>query len=222
VSVGSLLCSCCGHEADAFLPFGRIRRENARCPACGALERHRLLALLFDRRPALLAGVRSILHLAPEPPLTRRLARPGVVYVKADLMASGVSVHLDLTRLPFADRTFDGVLCNHVLEHVPDDRRALAELRRILQPGGWAILQSPVDHRLERTLEDPAVTDPAERERLYGQRDHVRQYGRDYGARLREAGFLVDLVPFGALADEERSRRHALLPEHVHLCRSAA
>jgi len=218
----TLVCPCCGHEASAFLPFGRIPRANALCPVCGALERHRLLALLFERRPSLLAGARSVLHVAPERPLTWRLARPGVVYVTCDLMAPSVSVRLDLTRLPFADRTFDAVLCNHVLEHVPDDRRALAELRRVLRPSGWAILQSPVDHRLEHTLEDPTVTDPAERERLFGQKDHVRQYGRDYAARLREAGFVVERVPFGAVADEMQSRRHALLPEHVHLCRSAA
>ncbi|HEX7085346.1 MAG TPA: class I SAM-dependent methyltransferase [Vicinamibacterales bacterium] len=218
----ALACPCCGHEASAFLPFGRIPRTNAQCPDCGALERHRLLALLFDRRPSLLAGARTVLHVAPERPLTRRLARPGAVYVTCDLMAPGVSVRLDLTRLPFADRTFDAVLCNHVLEHVPDDRRAMAELRRVLRPSGWAILQSPVDSRLERTLEDPTVTDPAERERLFGQKDHVRQYGRDYAARLQDAGFALELIPFGVLADAMDTRRHALLPEHVHLCRSAA
>jgi len=218
----TLACPCCGHEDAAFLPFGRIPRTNAQCPNCGALERHRLLALLFERRPSLLAGIRSVLHVAPERPLRWRLARPGVVYVTGDLMAPEVSVRLDLTRLPFADGTFDAVLCNHVLEHVPDDRRAMAELRRVLRPSGWAILQSPVDNRLERTLEDPTVTDPAERERLFGQKDHVRQYGRDYATRLRDAGFAVEQIRFDAIADATLARRHALLPEAVHLCRSAA
>lgn len=214
----SLVCSCCGHACEAFLPFGLRPRRDARCPACGALERHRLLALFLEARTDLLTRGSRLLHMAPEPPLASRVKRADLHYVGADLGPGLVSARMDITRLPFQDATFDAIICNHVLEHIPDDRAAMSELLRMLAPGGWAILQSPLDSRRAETLEDPSVTDPCERERLFGQRDHVRQYGRDYGDRLRHAGFHLDIVPFEAIADEQRRRRHALLPEDVYLC----
>jgi SAM-dependent methyltransferase len=121
-------------------------------------------------------------------------------------------------RLPFRDGAFDALLCHHVLEHVPDDRAAMRELRRVLRPGGWAILQSPIRSRLEATLEDPAVTDPRERERLFGQRDHLRQYGRDYADRLRAAGFEVRAERFFDELPPERRARHGLKDETIWLC----
>jgi SAM-dependent methyltransferase len=91
---------------------------------------------------------------------------------------------IDLTNLPYPDASFDVVLANHVLEHVADNARALAEIHRVLRPGGWAMLQVPIAHKLEHTREDASVTSPCERERLFGQRDHVRLYGRNYPDRL--------------------------------------
>ena len=100
---------------------------------------------------------------------------------------------VDLTRIPHANASFDSVLCCHVIEHIPDDRRAMRELRRVLAPGGFGILQTPVQS-MDRTVEDPSVTDPAERRRRFGQPDHVRVYGRDFHDRLRETGFRVHRI----------------------------
>jgi len=216
-----MYCPCCDTES-AFLPFGVKPRQNARCPHCGALERHRLLWLFLHSRHQLLSAGMRLLHVAPEPILRRLFeATPGVHYISADLDAAS-GVRLDITRLPFAPGTLDGVVCNHVLEHVPEDRAALRELRRALRPTGWAILQSPLDGRREETYEDPSVTDPGERERLFDQFDHVRIYGRDYATRLRAAGFHVDVVTFAETLQPDDVTRCGLRSENIYLCRPAA
>jgi len=126
--------------------------------------------------------------MAPESCLTKEL-RKHYEYVSVDMYSPEVQTKTDITALCFSDECFDAIICNHVLEHVPDDRKAMSELYRVLKHGGWGSIQVPIEG--ERTLEDPAVIDPVERERLYGQSDHVRQYGEDFRERLQEAGFDV-------------------------------
>lgn len=183
-------CPCCD---GSFAEFIRHRgRPHARCPRCGALERHRLLWLYLTERTDLLSSPRSLLHFAPEPAYERRLkAIPGLRYVSADLDSPLAMDAVDIMDMPYADGSFDAVLCSHVLEHVNDDRRAMREIRRVLRPGGWAILMSPIDGRRTTTLEDPSITTPADRHRVFGQSDHVRLYGHDFATRLAEAGFAV-------------------------------
>lgn len=183
-------CPCCGSSFARFLPHRG--RKRAKCPRCGALERHRVLWLYLERETDLFRAPGSLLHIAPEYSLLRSLSRlDGLNYVTGDL-DSPLAVHqLDLMDLPFADESFDYLLCNHVLEHVADDWRALAEIHRVLAPGGWAVLMCPVDGRRATTLEDPAAVTPEQRHRAFGQSDHVRLYGRDYADRLAEAGFSV-------------------------------
>ena len=189
----------------------RLRRPDAQCPRCGALERHRLLWLYLERATGLARGGLTVLHVAPEPVLSERLASiPGLRVVTIDLESPLARVRADLTRLPFRDRVFDVALCLHVLEHVLDDRAAMRELLRVLAPGGFGILQSPFDPARERTFEDASVTTPAERERVFGQRDHVRIYGRDYTARLREAGFEVEEIDYGRSLRPDEIRRFGL------------
>ena len=194
-------------------------RLSARCPVCGAHERHRLIWLychartdLFDGRP------KRLLHVAPEPCLTRELRRVDALeYVGADLERRHATVRMDVTAILFGDASFDVILCNHVLEHVPEDRKAMRELLRVLKPGGWAIMQVPI--KGETTQEDATVTSAAERTRLYGQHDHVRQYGRDYAERLRAAGFLVEVDPFAAgLTPSQRERYGVLADEELYRC----
>jgi SAM-dependent methyltransferase len=183
-------CPCCDGSFDEFI---RHRgRPHAKCPRCGALERHRLLWLYLTERTNLLSSRCSLLHFAPERSYAERLKpRPGLRYVTADLDSPLAMDKVDIMDMPYADGSFDAVLCNHVLEHVDDDRVAMQEIRRVLRPGGWAILMTPIDATRATTLEDPAITTPAERHRVFGQSDHVRLYGRDFAARVADAGFAV-------------------------------
>lgn len=213
-------CPICHWRFREFRSAGLARRANARCPRCGSLERHRLQWLFFRHRTNLFTGPGRVLHFAPEPCFEPRLrAIPGIHYVTADIVEPDVAVRLDITRIPFADDSFDVILCSHVLEHVPDDGAAMAELFRVLRPGGWALLQVPIDASRERTFEDPNVVDPAEREELFGQADHVRVYGRDYGERLEAAGFEVRVDDFAGGLDERLVTMHALVREPLYLCR---
>jgi ubiquinone/menaquinone biosynthesis C-methylase UbiE len=112
-------------------------------------------------------------------------------YVTADLESPLADVKLDIQEMPFGDNEFDVVICNHVLEHVPNDRKAIGEIYRVLKKGGFAILQVPTDYSMEKTYEDPSITDPLEREKHFRQKDHYRLYGRDYLNRIKEAGFII-------------------------------
>lgn len=200
-------CPICGHSARRFLAYGLVPRNDARCPSCGSLERHRFAWLylaqrtdLFDMRP------KRVLHIAPETCFAGRFAqRIGSGYITADLRPQFVAESIDLERIPHRDDSFDVVYCSHVLEHVPDDRRAMAEMRRVLKHDGWAMILVPITS--EQTIEDPSITDPHERERLFGQHDHVRRYGPDFVERLEEAGLGVTVATVSQLvgaADAER------------------
>ncbi len=137
----------------------------------------------------------KVLHIAPERCFSRRFAKMlGANYVTADLESPLADVMIDVQQMPFGDEDFDVVFCNHVLEHVPDDRRALREIFRVMKNGGWGVVMSPVDLSREKTFEDPAATTPALRAASHGQHDHLRIYGADYLHRLSEAGFSVEFM----------------------------
>lgn len=183
-------CPCCDSTFSRFLPHRG--RTHAKCPRCGALERHRVLCLFLERETDIFEKPGALLHIAPEYAFLRRFARTrGLRYVTGDFDSALASHKLDVMDLPFEAESFDSLICNHVLEHVVDDRRALAEIHRVLRPGGWAVLMCPVDYRRATTFEDPTVLTPEDRHRAYGQSDHARLYGRDYPDRLAEAGFSV-------------------------------
>ena len=143
---------------------------------------------------------------------TQRRRAPNVVYLSVDLESTLAMKHMDVTRLDLPDANFDVIFCNHVLEHVVDDRSAMRELLRVLRPEGWAILQTPVDLARERTDEDVSVTDPAQRLHRFGQRDHVRRYGRDFFDRLAECGWKVTRDRFVTTLGESATLRYALDP----------
>lgn len=150
------------------------------------------------------------MHVSPERALAGWLStRERIDHVSVDLDSPLASVKADLCELPFADASFDFAVCVHTLEHVPDDRRALRELYRVLRPGGRAVLQVPPSD-LAETREDPSVTDPLERERLFGQYDHVRLCGADYPARIAEAGFEVERLDFVETLEPELRSKHGL------------
>jgi SAM-dependent methyltransferase len=198
-------CPFCNAGLRRFRPFGldfpvlkekRIvgggRRLNAQCPNCGSLDRERLLYLFLLHKTDLLSRPQRLLHVAPEPRLAAKLkAIAGLDYLTADIAMPDVMVRMDLTDIQFPDRSFDAIICNHVLEHIEDDARAMSELHRTLKTGGWAILQVPISLTLQTTYEDFSITDATAREQAFGQEDHVRIYGQDYGERLTRAGFTV-------------------------------
>lgn len=142
--------------------------------------------------------------MAPEPALSAVIGKhSNIDYLTADLNSASAMVKMDITEIDYPDQSFDVIICNHVLEHIIDDSRAMSELRRVLKSGGWGILQVPISLSLAQTYEDFSITDPTEREQVFGQSDHVRIYAIDYLDRLKESGFQVD--PFAWWTDREFS-----------------
>lgn len=215
-------CPVCHSRYRKFMPYGRISRDNALCPSCLALERHRLMWLFLKDRTDFFNAPHKLLHIAPELCFIERFeALENINYVTADLESPLAKVKMDIHDIPFEANSFDVCFCNHVMEHVADDHQAMSEICRTLKPGGWAILQVPFFPPLpEITEEDPSVTDPNEREKRYGQSDHVRKYGLDYPDRLRKAGFEVDENDFVKELDPQLVALHGLPAEEIiYLCR---
>ncbi len=183
-------CPLCGYYGN-FGPFGSPPRYDARCPNCAALERHRLIAL-YLRRNEVLTKDHRLLHFAAEGPLRKFVGRKVGAYETAELRADTNPDHVvNIEAIDLPDASFDRVMCNHVLEHV-DDAKALAELFRVLRPGGIAFLTTPVCEGWAQTYENPEITSREGRFLHFGQNDHARFYGRDIRDRIRAAGFRLE------------------------------
>jgi len=179
------------------------------------------MSLYFPARTNLFDGTpKKMLHIAPERHFVRMFANiKGLDYLSGDLSRSLAMVKMDITKIQYPDASFDVIYCSHVLEHIPDDRLAMSELYRVLKPGGWAILQVPQADQ-DVTYEDFSITDPVEREKQFGQYDHVRWYGRDYKDRLAQVGFQVTVDHFVRDLDPSQAKLYGLmLSENVYLCR---
>lgn len=211
-----------GRSYRKFFPYGygNTQRENALSPGTNSLERHRLLWLYLKGETDFFDTPKKVLHVAPEQCFYSRFrAMKNLDYTTADLNSPIADISMDIHNIPFEDDLFDVVFCNHVLEHVTDDAQCMRELRRVLKPGGLAIMQVPLDIHLDKTFEDPTITDPAERERLFGQYDHVRQYGLDYSERLQKAGFVVTPVDYNQKLTPEAFERYRLpVGEILYVC----
>ncbi|UCH74102.1 MAG: class I SAM-dependent methyltransferase [Rhodospirillales bacterium] len=202
---GTLHCPVCDGRFRKFLPFGLNGRRNARCPGCGSLERHRFLWLLLRDDYKLLRRRARVLHVAPEPAIRDALAANRAIrYVSVDLFDPTADRAADLAALPFPSGAFDTVICSHVLEHVADDRAAMAELHRVLARGGRAAIMVPLDLTRAATFEDPTIDTAAGRNAAFGHPYHVRICGADYGDRLRSAGFAVRQVRSNMLSAHYR------------------
>lgn len=195
-------------------------RLNARCPRCKSDDRSRLIYLYLKNKTNIFYENLKVLHVAPEMGLQKVfMAHPNIDYVSADLDSPLAMVKMDITDIRYEDNSFDVIICNHVLEHIPDDRKAMSELYRVLKLGGWAILQVPISLSLNKTYEDKTVTIPEEREKLFGQYDHVRLYGTDYKNRLEKIGFCVDIYNFIKEFGESNSDRYRLPKnESIYVC----
>lgn len=206
-------CPVCGSKYRKFLPYGRVvKRENALCPGCLSLERHRIMWLFLRDHTDFFTADLKVLHIAPEYCFIKRFkALDNLDYITGDIESPLADVKLDIRDIPFDDNTFDTVICNHTLEHVDNDRKAMKEFYRILKPGGWAVLNSPINEKRDTTYEDFSIADPAEREKHFGQRDHVREYGLDYTHRLAEAGFFIKTTDIIKDLSPEQIERYGLL-----------
>lgn len=207
-------CPVCGKHFRKFLPYGYGKAMgNRMCPKCLSLERHRLIWLYLKQRSNFFEAPLKVLHFAPEQPFLKRFrALKNLDYTTADLDSPIADLHLDVTNIDLPDNQYDVVICNHVLEHVNDVNKAFSEIKRILKPGGWAILMVPINPDVD-TWEDPSITDPEERKRCFGQYDHVRQFGRDYAQVLANAGFKVDADRiYYELTEEQRQRMRLARP----------
>ncbi|HXA00492.1 MAG TPA: methyltransferase domain-containing protein [Cytophagaceae bacterium] len=216
-------CPVCSHTYRKFLPYGRVSRPNALCPSCLALERHRLMWLYLNEKTNFFKADLKVLHIAPEHCFIDRFeALKNLDYITADLESPLAKVKMDIHKIPFADNTFDVAFCNHVMEHVESDVKALSEIYRVLKPTGWAIIQSPMDLSLEKTYEDLSIISPAAREKAYGQNDHVRTFGRDYKERLEKGGFKVKEDKYVMEIPAEKVMKYALpADEVIYLCSKA-
>ncbi|WP_350285201.1 methyltransferase domain-containing protein [uncultured Croceitalea sp.] len=195
-----------------FLPYGYENpREGVLSPSTLSLERHRLLWLYLKNETNFFTDNLKLLHFAPEQAFYHRFKKlKNIDYTTTDLNSPLADVKADICNLPFEDAQFDVILCNHVLEHIPDDTTAMKELYRILKPGGWGIFQIPQDLKRATTFEDDSITDKKERAKIFGQYDHVRVYGRDYFDKLRRVGFKVEEEDYTAMVGAEEVERYRL------------
>ncbi len=195
-----------------FLSYGYgNQRNNVLSPSTLSLERHRLLWLYLKNETDFFSKELKVLHFAPEQAFYSRFKKQkNLDYTTTDLESPLADVKADICNLPFENDAYDVILCNHVLEHIPDDTKAMRELYRILKPGGMAVLQIPQDLSREKTFEDNSITDKKERAKIFGQYDHVRVYGRDYFDKLRSIGFKVDAVDYTEKLSKEEVEKYCL------------
>lgn len=217
----TVICPICENGYRIFLPYGRINaRPNALCPNCLSLERHRLIYLYLKERTNFFNRKMDVLHIAPEACFIPRFEKAhGDRYITADIESPLAKVKMDIHDIPFEDDRFDVVLCNHVLEHVRDDIKAMSEIWRVLKPGGFAILQVPFFNPVQdKTFEDNSIIDKREREKIFGQDDHVRKYGHDYPKRIEQAGLKAIEEQFvNELSDDIRKKHGLVKGEVIHI-----
>lgn len=210
-----------GKEFKKFLPYGyENQRENVLSPSTLSLERHRLLWLYLKEETSFFNSTIKVLHFAPEQAFYKRFRKlKNLDYTTTDLNSPLADVKADICNLPFKDNEYDFILCNHVLEHIPDDTKAMEELFRVLKPGGTAILQIPQELSRAETFQDDSIKDPKERAKIFGQYDHVRIYGRDYFAKLRSVGFKVKEVDYTSkLTPAEVDKYRIAVGEIIPVC----
>ena len=224
----NVYCPCCKSGFITFLPkkgIGQKIRLNAICPKCNSLERDRLMIKYLYERTNLFKDKVRFLHVSPEMSIYNTfLKSDNIEYFPVDKFAEGYSypketIEMDITQIKYDDNYFDVIICSNVLEHIPEDSKAMAELLRVLKPTGWAIIQVPIDESRDITYEDFTITDPKKREIAFGWPDHVRWYGKDFINRLEEVGFNVSVDKFIDRFNEEEIFKYGfMLKDYIYLC----
>jgi len=201
-----------GKSYRKFLPYGYAKvRENVLAPGTLSLERHRLFWLYLKNETTFFSAPLRVLHFAPEQAFVQKFKKQkNLTYTTTDLNSPIADVKADICDLPFKDNSFDFIICNHVLEHIPDDTKAMQELYRVLAPSGTAVVQVPYDAKREITFEDNTITDQSERTRIFGQYDHLRVYGMDYFKKLSSIGFDVNALDYTSGISSDDIERYRL------------
>jgi|TARA_B110000503_G_scaffold40257_1_gene66076 SAM-dependent methyltransferase len=195
-----------------FLPYGYVKqRENALSPGTFSLERHRLLWLYLNNETEFFTKKIKVLHIAPEQCFYKLFKNlKNINYTTFDLNSPLADIKGDICKMPFEKNSFDYILCNHVLEHINDDKKAMMEIFRVLNVNGTAILQVPVNLNNKTTLEDNSITNKQERIEKFGQYDHVRLYGLDYFKRLQNIGFEVDQIKYASKFNDNEVLKYSI------------
>ena len=210
-----------GKSFSTFLPYGYNNlRKNALSPSTFSLERHRLLWLYLKNETGFFDKKIKLLHFAPEQAFYKRFKKlSNIQYDTIDINSPLAMIKADICDLPIKDNTYDFILCNHVLEHILDDNKAISELHRVLKKDGVGIFQVPIDMKKEFTFQDDSITDKKERNKIFGQYDHVRVYGKDYFTKLKNAGFKVEEVDYTKnLSNDEIYRFSIVKGEIIPVC----
>lgn len=218
-------CILCGKNFKKFIAYGRPKRSNAQCPFCFSLERERLLWDYLMNQTELMDPGIKILHIAPESGFFYKLKKIHKEnYTPADKLSLGNyypdgTMDIDILNIPFTNNHFDFLICNHVLEHIEDDYRAMQELFRVLKKNGVAILLVPIDNNRKITYEDFSIKTAKMREKYFGRYDHVRIYGLDYTDRLNSVGFVVQKINYTARFNDLEIKKYGFQKgEDIYLC----
>lgn len=215
-------CPVCRSHLRIFKPSIDAQCTRAiaqRCPVCSSMARHRWVWLFLQKRTSLFdATPAKMLHIAPEEELGKLFEKiPNLDYLSGDISSTRAMERIDITSIPYPDESFDIIYCSHVLEHVPDDRKAIDEFYRVLKQGGWALIVVPV--KRDKTFEDMSATDPIEHNRVFGHPEHVRICGADYKDRLTSAGFSVTTFQVADVLTQQETTKYGIGPEPVFLCK---
>ncbi|MFM7662522.1 MAG: class I SAM-dependent methyltransferase [Bacteroidota bacterium] len=212
-------CPVCERKFSKFLSYGSYvaHRDNVLCPYDLTLERHRLMWLYLKNESNFFTAEKlDVLHIAPEQCFHSKFkVQKNLNYVTGDLVSPLADLHFDLHQIPLEDNRFDVVFCNHVMEHVDDPNQCMKELFRVMRPGGWAIMQVPQDMSRETTYEDRSIIDPAEREKHFWQKDHLRLFGKDYPNWLEKVGFTIEIFNVQKNFDKQVVDRFRLMKEEL-------
>lgn len=218
----NITCPICNSSFRKILSYGYVvLRKNALCPKCLSLERHRMVWNYLKNSTTFFSDRNIVLHVAPEYPFLKRfekaILRNFGEYITADIESPLAKVKMNVENIPFEDNHFDIIFCNHVLEHVDNDIKAMQELYRVLKFNGWGILLSPVDYNREVTYEDSSIVEPDQRKIHFGQHDHKRVYGTDYVKRLESVGFKVMQIDYSSTLSEEQNAKMAFSDEILYV-----
>lgn len=206
-----------GKSYRKFLPYGYVKqRDNALSPGTLSLERHRLLWLYLNNETNFFSKTLKVLHIAPEQCFYNLFKNlKNINYTTFDLNSPLADIKGDICNLPFKENSFDFILCNHVLEHINDDKKAMKELYRVLNKNGTAILQVPINQKSRKTFEDSSIVDKKERIEKFGQYDHIRLYGLDYFKKLESFGFKVDPLKYSKKFTESEIIKYGLIKDEI-------